>query len=290
MSDRPAPPVAVLAEAVPARPTAPVVFDSPHSGAGWPADFEPAAPHDAIRTTVDAHVDRLLADAPAFGIRLLSAEFPRAYIDVNRDVRDLDPSLLSGPWDAPLEPSDYSRRGMGLVRRLALPGVPMYDAPLAPEAVRARIAQWYLPYRDRLGVLLDAAQSEHGIVWHVNWHSMKSRGNAMNVDAGAARPDIVVSDRRGRTAHAGLVARIVGWFAMRGYVVQANDPYQGGDLVRTFGNPAQGRSSVQIEINRALYMDEGTTAPHAGFGALRDDLRDFSETIAGWAREAAGAP
>lgn len=289
MSDRPVPMEAVLIETAPARPTAPVVFDSPHSGFGWPDDFHPTAPIEAIRTTADAHVDRLLADAPAFGIRLLAAGFPRAYIDVNRDVRDLDASLLSGPWDEPLTPSDYSRRGMGLVRRLALPGVPMYDAPLSPEAVRARIRHCYTPYRERLGVLLDAAQSEHGIVWHVNWHSMKSRGNAMNVDVGALRPDIVVSDRRGQTASDGLVSRIVGWFAMQGYVVQANDPYQGGDLVRAVGHPAQGRSSVQIEINRALYMDEATRAPHAGFDALRDDLRTFAETFARWARAAAGA-
>lgn len=268
---------------------APVVFDSPHSGFEWPAEFATVASVEAIRTTWDAHVDRLIDGAPATGITVLAARFPRAFIDVNRDVRDLDPELLSAPWPEPLAPTDYSRRGMGLVRRLALPGVPMYDAPLSPRVVRARIDDWYTPYRARLSALLDAAHAEHGIVWHVNWHSMKSSGNAMNVDAGARRPDIVVSDGRGMTANVDLTARIVGWFALRGYRVQANDPYQGGDLIRSLGAPARGRSSVQVELNRALYMNEATTEPHAGFGSLKTDITDFAETLVAWAREAAHA-
>ncbi len=284
-----APPGAVFDERPARAPAVAVVFDSPHSGFEFPEDFHPAAPLAALRTTWDAHVDRLVASAPGAGVALLAARFPRAYIDVNRDARDLDPALLASPWPEPLAPTDYSRRGMGLVRRLALPDVPMYDAPLAPAAVRTRLDSWYHPYRARLAELLDAAHAAHGMVWHLDWHSMKSTGNAMNVDAGAPRPDIVVSDRRGTTADPALTARIVGWFAMRGYVVQANDPYQGGDLVRHFGAPAAGRSSVQVEINRALYMDEATTEPHAGFASLATDLGEFALALADWAREAAEA-
>jgi N-formylglutamate deformylase len=264
---------------------APVVFDSPHSGFDWPDEFRPVAPIEAVRTTWDAHVDRLIAGAPALGVTVLSARFPRAFIDVNRDVRDIDPALLAAPWPEPLAPTDYSRRGMGLVRRLALPGVKMYDAPLETAVVRARIDEWYLPYRARLAALIDDAHATFGAVWHIDWHSMKPAGNAMNVDAGATRPDIVVSDGRGLTAQATLTARIVEWFAAHGYVTQANDPYQGGDLVRTYGAPARGRSSVQVEINRALYMDEATTEPHDGFASLQSDITDFTATLARWARE-----
>lgn len=287
MTARPAPPRTPCRVTPGQAPAVPVVFDSPHSGYAWPADFVPVAPEPAIRTTWDAHVDALLADAPAAGITLLAATFPRAYVDVNRDAADLDPDLLAAPWPQPLAPTDYSRRGMGLVRRLALPGVPMYDAPLLPDAVEARLAQWYRPYRTLLAGWLADVRAAHGLVWHVDWHSMKSVGNAMNVDAGARRPDIVVSDRRGTTAVPGLVARIVGWFTLRGYVVTANDPYQGGDLVRTFGAPADGCSSVQVELNRALYMDEATCEPHAGFAALRADLAEFAGVIGTWALEAA---
>ena len=109
----------------------------------------------------------------------------------------------------------------------------------------------------------------------------------MNVDSGAVRPDLVISDRLGTTAESGLTARIVGWFTLRGYRVHANDPYQGGDLVRTFGHPSRGRSSVQIEINRSLYMDEVTTEPHAGFAPLQDDLTAFATVLAQWAHDAA---
>lgn len=270
-----------------ARAAGPVVFDSPHSGFAWPADWSPAASREAIRTTWDAHVDRLLEGAAEAGVPLLAATFPRAYVDVNRAEDDLDPAVLAGPWPGPLAPTDYSRRGMGLIRRLALPDVPMYDAPLAVEAVRARLERHHRPYRARLAALLDEAQAAHGRVWHLNWHSMKSRGNAMNVDAGAMRPEIVVSDRRGTTAAPGLVARIVGWFTLRGYRTLANDPYQGGDLVRTFGDPARGRSSVQVEINRSLYMDEATCEPHAGFAPLQADLTAFAREMVAWAREAA---
>jgi len=266
---------------------APVVFDSPHSGFSWPADFTPVAPPEAIRTTWDAHVERLFEGAPSAGAALLAATFPRAYIDVNRAVSDLDPAMIDGPWREPLAPTDYSRRGMGLIRRDALPGVPMYAAPLPVATVRERIDRYYAPYRARLAELIDARHAAHGLVWHVNCHSMKSRGNAMNVDAGAARPDLVISDRRGATAEEGLTARVVDWFTGRGYRVQANDPYQGGDLVRSFGDPARGRSSVQIEINRALYMDEATTEPNAGFPRMQDDLTAFAAALARWAHEAA---
>ena len=278
----------LIVERSPSGVAAPVVFDSPHSGFIWPADFTPTAPPDAIRTTWDAHVERLFEGAPTAGATLLAATFPRAYIDLNRAVSDLDPALIDGPWSEPLAPTDYSRRGMGLIRRDALPGVPLYAAALPAAAVRARIDRCYAPYRARLAALLDELHAAHGAVWHVNCHSMKSRGNAMNVDAGSARPDLVISDRRGTTAEAGLTARIVGWFTLRGYRVQANDPYQGGDLVRTFGDPARGRSSVQIEINRALYMDEATTEPHAGFAPLQEDLTAFASALAQWAHAAAG--
>ena len=278
--------IAPLVVRAPAGTAAPVVFDSPHSGFSWPDDFTPVAPPDAIRTTCDAHVERLFAGAPRAGATLIAATFPRAYIDVNRAVSDLDPALLDGPWNEPLAPTDYSRRGMGLIRRDALPNVPMYAGPLTVAAVRTRIDRWYVPYRARLAELIEALHTTHGTVWHVNCHSMKSRGNAMNVDAGAARPDLVISDRRGTTAAPGLTAHIVGWFTLRGYRVQANDPYQGGDLVRTFGDPSRGISSVQIEINRALYMDEATTEPHAGFAPLQEDLTAFAVVLAQWVHDA----
>jgi N-formylglutamate deformylase len=166
-------------------------------------------------------------------------------------------------------PSDYTRRGMGLIRREALPGVPMYDRALSVAEVEQRLVRCYRPYRAAVARALDAQHAAHGVVWHLDCHSMKSRGNAMNVDAGAGRPDVVVSDRGGTTADPAHTAWLADWFRARGLRVLVNDPYQGGDLVRSFGAPDRGRHSIQVELNRALYMDESRIERSPDFAALR---------------------
>lgn len=263
----------------------PVVFDSPHSGMEWPEDFKPSAPRPAIHTTWDAFVDELWADAPAGGATLVAARFPRAYIDVNRAEDDIDPALLDGPWPAPLATTDYNLRGMGLIRRLALPDVPMYDRPLRVEEVEARLRDYYRPYRTVLAERFDDLHRTFGACWHVNCHSMKSRGNGMNVDEGALRPDIVVSDRQGRTSDPAFTRWAAEWFADRGLSVKINDPYRGGDLVATHGDPARGRQSIQIEINRALYMDEAGFARGPRFAGIRRLLGGFAGAVCELARE-----
>lgn len=251
----------------------PLVVDSPHSGLVYPPDFHPTASRDAIRTTWDAHVESLWGAAPEVGATFLHALFPRAYIDVNRAEDDLDPAVLASTWPTPVAPTDYSRRGMGLVRRLALPDVPMYDAPLSIAAVEHRLATCYRPYRRALHDAVEHLRDTFGLVWHINCHSMKSRGNAMNVDAGAMRPDLVISDRHGTTADPVHAEWLVAWWQARGFRVQRNDPYQGGDLVRTIGRPAAGVHSLQIEINRALYLDEARAEPGAGFAEMQQHCR-----------------
>ncbi len=263
---------------------APVLLDSPHSGFDWPADFQPAAPHSAILTACDLFVDELWSDAPAAGATLLAATFPRAYIDTNRAETDLDPALVDAPWPGPLAPTDYSRRGMGLIRRLALPGIPMENRPLSVAAVEQRITQHYRPYRAALAAALDAIHTRHQVAYHLNLHSMKSRGNEMNVDGGAPRPDVVVSDRLGTTTDPAITNWLAQRFRTAGLSVQINDPYRGGDLVGTFGQPARGRHSVQIELNRALYLDEAVGARSLNFNALRATLAAITQDFCGYTR------
>ncbi len=259
----------------PAGAAAPVVVDSPHSGMEWPADFVPAAPREAILTTWDAWIEELWGSAPAHGATLIHARFPRAYVDANRSESDVDESLLAAPWPAPVSRSDYTRRGMGLIRREALPGVPMYDRALSVAEVEQRLVSCYRPYRATVARALDALRAAHGVVWHIDCHSMKSRGNVMNVDAGARRPDVVVSDRRGTTADPAHTAWVADWFRARGLRVQVNEPYEGGDLVRSFGAPDRGRHSIQVELNRALYMDEARLERSSDFATLRETLDDL---------------
>lgn len=268
----------------PAAASAPILVDSPHSGLELPTDFGTIAPIDALRTTWDAFVDELWADAPVHGATLVDATFPRAYIDVNRREDDLDPALLAAPWPTPLAPTDYSRRGMGLIRRLALPAVPMYAQPLTVDAVQRRIAEYYRPYREALRARIDALRAAHGVVIYIDAHSMKSRGNEMNVDAGALRPDVVVSDRHGTTADARVRAFVAEQFRRQGYRVQVNDPYQGGDLVRSFGAPSAGVHAVQVEVNRACYMNETAFTKSDKFAALRAACAECLRALAAQAQ------
>ncbi|GAB3625734.1 N-formylglutamate amidohydrolase [Pandoraea terrae] len=261
----------------------PLVLDSPHSGIVFPADFDPVAPTSAIYASWDAHVDELWSAASQHGATLIGALFPRAYIDPNRAPHDIDPDLLDQMWPHDARPSDYSARGMGLIRRLALPGVPLYDRPLSVAEVERRVHDYYTPYRHAVRDEIDAAWHRAGIVWHINCHSMKSRGNAMNLDPGELRPDIVVSDREGTSADPSFSRWVVQHFNQFGYKATYNTPYRGGDLVRLFGHPEHRRHSIQIEINRALYMNEESCEKHEGFAQLQANLTRFLAALAAYA-------
>ncbi|MEX3923620.1 N-formylglutamate amidohydrolase [Paraburkholderia sp. BR10936] len=275
-ADEHAPCFTVAAQAAPL----PIVFDSPHSGITLPDDFGTVAPREAILTSWDAFVDELWGGVPARGGVLIGARFPRAYIDPNRAITDIDAELLAEPWPEPLAPEPYTRRGMGLIRRYALPGMPLYDRKLSVDEVRHRIDAYYRPYRAALAQAAETAYAQHGALWHVDCHSMKSRGNEMNVDSGEARPDFVISDRRGTTSDPAFTQWVAEHFAAAGYRVQINEPYQGGDLLRAVSDPARNRHSIQIELNRALYMDEATCSKHAGFDTLKRDLDAFADALA----------
>ncbi len=282
-------PVAPFTVARPER-AGPVVFDSPHSGRHYPADFVTAASPLELRWAEDAYVDELLSHAPSLGIALLTAAYPRSYIDLNRPPDDIDEALLDGPWPAPLNPTEKSRRGLGLIRRFVVPGVVIYDAPLSVAEVQRRIDTIYAPYQRALDALLREAREAHGGVWHVNWHSMKSRGNAMTPDgAGALRADFVVSDRNGGTTSPALTSLIVDSLQAMGYTVSVNYPYLGGSIVQRVGRPALGVHSVQVEISRGLYLDEPEVKLRAGAELLGRNLRSLSVQLVAGAMAAFGA-
>jgi N-formylglutamate deformylase len=250
-----------------------LLYDSPHSGRTYPPDFRTVATGAALRRGEDAYVDALLAGATAHGAAVLVANYPRCYIDLNRAEDDIDPALLAEPWPAPLNPTEKSRRGLGLIRRFVTPGVPVYDGPLPVATVRQRLEQVYDPYHRQLRGLLTRLRERRGVAWFVDWHSMKSVGNAMTPDGeGARRPDMVVGDLDGRSAGPELTGRIVDGLRARGYRVALNDPYKGGTIVLRYGRPADGVHAVQVEMNRALYLDEAAVVTHAGFARLRDAL------------------
>lgn len=247
----------------------PVVYDSPHSGRYYPSDFETALPRTDLRRAEDAYVDELLDGALAYGIPVLDAVYPRAYIDLNRAPTDIDPALLSEPWPTPLAPTEKSTRGLGLIRRFVVPGVAIYPRRLSPSEVQARIETVYLPYHAALDALIESTRAQFGMVWHINWHSMKSKGNAMTPDGDVMRRvDAIVSDADGRTASPDVTRFVAYTLRGLGMRVAVNDPYKGGTIVRRIGAPSRAVHSIQVELNRALYLDEHSVTKTTGLVAL----------------------
>ena len=263
----------------------PVVFDSPHSGSDYPPDFAYACPLKLLRQAEDAHVDALFAAAPAQGGTLIAALFPRSYIDVNRGLEDIDQQLLDRPWPGPVSASDRARVGMGLVRRVCKPGLAMYNRKLTVEEVRHRIDHYYRPYHAAVGEAIDRASTRFGAVWHVNCHSMPSSRGARGPVNTWERADFVLGDRDGATCAPGFRTMVQRTLQQMGYDVRINDPYKGVELVKRFGQPRVGRHSLQIEVNRRLYMNEETLERTNGFAKLKGDIDTLLAAIAAYASD-----
>tara|TARA_R110002124_G_scaffold124740_3_gene283852 strand:- start:1142 stop:2032 length:891 start_codon:yes stop_codon:yes gene_type:complete len=263
--------------------TIPLVLDSPHSGTALPPGFETLATRDQQLTAWDAFIPDLWRGAVDAGASLIEANFARIVIDPNRAVDDIDPDVVDGAWPlawGKLAPTRYSARGMGLIRKLILPGLPLYSSPLTPREIHHRIDTLYTPYHCALAERLDALHARFGAVWHIDAHSMKSQANAMNIDLGEARPDMVLGDLDGSSAAPEFTALVERELRACGYSVARNQPYKGGDIVRRHGDPARGRHSLQIEINRALYLDEARFEPSSGFNELQRNLTRVAQAIA----------
>jgi N-formylglutamate amidohydrolase len=268
----------------PLREPIPLVLDSPHSGEAYPDDFDHAPPRALVRQAEDTHVARLWSHAPAQGATLIEARFPRAYIDANRSLDDVDPELLADGWDQPIAPTGKTALGIGLVWRLARGGVPMYARRLRADEVRSRIDRCWRPYHAAVDAALDERHRQFGAVWHVNCHSMLAIGDELSGDPGRERADFVLGDRDGSACdpqYTRLVARML---REAGYDVAINDPYKGVELIRKHGRPAERRHSLQIEIKRTLYMDEQTLEPNAGYFRLQRDLDRLTQELAGFIR------
>lgn len=269
---------------------APVVFDSPHSGLTVPDAFHPAVSLDRVFIATDTHVDALFAGAPRHGAPLLKALFPRSFLDVNRSIEDVDPLLLDQPWPGPLSDAPSVRRGMGLIWRFAWGDQPMYDHALTITEVRDRIDRYWWPYHTALAQLIDGIHTRFGQVWHIDCHSMPRRGHVLSPDpAGTERADIVLGDRDGTTCAPMFTAVVADALRRRGYEVAINQPFKGAELVRRSGAPDQGRHSLQIEINRKLYMDEVSRDRTAGFDRLAADLDAVTAEICDYGRRQVSA-
>lgn len=266
----------VLFERLPKADALPLVFDSPHSGADYPEDFDTIVSPDVIRDAEDSLVDLLFDAAPDHGARLIGALFPRSYADPNRSEFDIDPTLLESPWPGKLTPGPKTDLGVGVIWRLHSTGVPMYDRKLSVAEVQHRLDTYVLPYQKQVKAALDASYAGHGGVWHINCHSMPTVSNAVAKEGGGVhRPDFCLGDGMGTTCEPAFTENARRFLAEAGYEVTVNTPYQGAELVRAWPDPAKNRHSLMIEVNRRLYLDEKT----------REKSRDFDKThklLTGW--------
>ena len=262
----------------------PLVMDSPHSGNQYPGDFNCAVPPQKLWPAEDRFVDELYGAAPSLGATVIAANFPRSYIDPNRSILDIDATLLDSPWPGPAIPSAKTQKGIGLIWRLLDTGEPIYDRKLSVEEVKQRIVRYHQPYQRAVKDALDAAHDHFGGVWHLNLHSMPAISTGISEEGpGKKRADFVLGDRDGTTCEGEFTNLVAETLRGMGYQVKVNDPYKGVELVRAFSDPKANRHSLQIEVNRRLYMDERSGEKNAGFPTLQANLEKLIRVVASYA-------
>jgi N-formylglutamate deformylase len=264
----------------PESPSFPIVLDSPHSGFRAPADFGAAASVRQLREGEDAFVDELYLPAARLGIPLLTAQFPRTYIDANRHTADIDPLLMAEPWPHATLDTGKAAIGKALVWRTLIDGTPIYDRKLSVAEVMSRIERFHQPYHDALWELMANTHTRFGVVYHINCHSMAPATSAdiEGVD-GQPRPDFVLGDRDGTTCEPAFTSFISRFLGELGYRVAINKHFKGAELVSAFSDPSAGRHSLQIEINKRLYMDCERIEKHEGFAKLQAQLMQLLQAI-----------
>jgi N-formylglutamate deformylase len=261
-----------------------LVLDSPHSGTRYPADFLFSCDAQDLRRAEDTHVEKLYDFAPGMGVHWVEAHFPRSYLDANRNTTEIDETLLDAPWSDAIELDAKAmskvRLGKGLIWRTTDDGLPIYNRQLSVAEVQARIAKCWQPYHAAVQSAIDAAQAQHGYSIHINCHSMPAIASSHATDfPGEAHADFVVGDRDCTTAKRAVSALICDYLRGLGYSVAYNHPYKGVELVRRYSNPKQERHSIQLEINRKLYMNEHTLEMTSGFAPLKTHLQSLVELL-----------
>ncbi|MDX1780399.1 MAG: N-formylglutamate amidohydrolase [Thalassovita sp.] len=264
----------------PEKRTTSVVFASPHSGRDYPASFLRGTILDQhmIRSSEDAFVDQLFDCAPSCGAPFLLAGAPRAYIDLNRSAEELDPALIEDVSGGGRNPRIAS--GLGVVPRVVANGRPIYNGKISLSEAQKRINSYWVPYHQALQKLLDDSHARFGAAILIDCHSMPHEALDNIVRSGAPRPDIVLGDRFGASAAAEIVDQIETAFMKAGLRVSRNTPFAGAYTAQHYGRPSRRQHTVQIEIDRSLYMNEQMIRPNNNFNTFRSLLCEVIGHIA----------
>lgn len=264
----------------PQNPRSAVVFASPHSGRAYPADMlaRTILTGPVLRSSEDAYVDRLLDMAPDHGAHLLTTEVPRAYVDFNRSADELDPAVIEGAPRAGLNPRVAV--GLGVIARVVSNGRAIYRGKLPLAQAQERLDRYWTPYHAALGDLLERQRARHGQVLLADVHSMPHDALSGHAQRDGTRPDVVVGDRWGASARPELTEAVMAILRDHGLSVARNAPFAGAYIAQRYGQPSQGTHVIQIEIDRALYLDERRVEPLPGFEAFRQVMAGVVRDIA----------
>ncbi len=265
-----------------------VIYDSPHSGTNYPDDFNHIGDDLLLRGCEDNYVDELFAGVEKLQADLLCAQFPRSYIDVNRADDDIDALLLDKPWEGDIRATPRSQAGYGLVRRLIKPNVFLYDRKLTQDEITKRLYSYYTPYHEKLEEIIYNAYKHHGSVWHINCHSMPNEtakpNRVLGLSTGQRQSaDFVLGDRDGTTCDSAFTRAVRDFIRELGYNVTINDPFKGVEVIKRHSQPARGIHSIQIEINKSLYMNEHTLEKHSGFADTKATIDNIAVFIQSYA-------
>jgi len=260
----------------PMHRTAPLIFASPHSGRRYPRELlaDARVALISLRRSEDAYVDELFAGAAAHGATVLSATIARAFVDLNRDPGELDPDMFeSGPPNSVHTASARVQAGLGAIPRISGDGQQIYRRKLHLHEADHRIATVHRPYHAMLRNLIAETKQHFGCAVLVDCHSMPSSAR------GAHAPDIVLGDRFGASCHPSVTALAEATLRRLGYRVARNAPFAGGHTTQTYGRPIEGVHALQIEISRALYVDERTLERPNGYVRVRADMSRLAEAL-----------
>ncbi|MEM8581074.1 MAG: N-formylglutamate amidohydrolase [Pseudomonadota bacterium] len=260
------------------------VFASPHSGRAYSKAFLRTSVLDqqTIRSSEDAFVDELISCAPHHGAQSISATVPRAFVDLNRGPDELDPAVVNGLRRVTHNPRISS--GLGVIPRVVANGRAIYRGKMTLAEARTRLETYWHPYHDQLREMIDTTRNAFGQVVLVDMHSMPHEAIEGLNHTQAHRPDVILGDRFGAAASGHVVDHIEAAFRAVGLKVARNAPFAGAYIAQAYGRPSRNQHVVQVEIDRALYMDETRVEPRPDFAAFQSTMSDVIAQISSFGR------
>lgn len=259
----------------PTTTAAPVLVDVSRSGREYPCDFRSPLPFSEVHDNASMYVEELCAAAPALGATMLYACFPNTYIDTNRNASDIDERMIEGKWPGPITQSDFTERGLGLLKRLSRYGTNFQERKLTVEEVQERLRIYHEPYHQELARILARMRSAHGKAFQMSFHCMSAIGAPTHADPGQPRADFNIGDVHGTTCTPEFLKFIQSTLEALGHTVSVNFPYYGGELTRRHSNPRNHINSVFIEINKKLFIDIKTFKRTDGFARTKASVDEL---------------